>query len=244
MIKTFLAIMPKLTLYLIILSIISFFIALFYIGTSPLDYQQGILVKILYLHVPCAWLSLLCYVAMAFFALAFLFTNNSFYGSALISMAPIGANFTALTLFCGAVWGSKSWGTWWAWDARLISELLLLFIYLAIIALHKNFNETQQADFAASILCLLGSINIPIIKFSVIWWNSLHQNATITMANNNIDALMLKALFSSAIFLCFTMSILFLLNLKLELLKRAIKLREQQKVRLLYKKNLREVRAA
>lgn len=241
MIKFFLKIIPTLIKLSIIFSLIFFSIAFFYIKNSPLDYQQGVLVKILYLHVPCAWLSLLCYIIMTGNALAFLTTNKKIFGAALISMAPIGANFTALTLICGSIWGSKSWGTWWAWDARLVSELLLLFIYLAIIALHKNFNETRKADFAASILCLLGSINIPIIKFSVIWWNSLHQNASLTLSNaHNIAPLMLKALFSSALALSFFMLTIFLVNLKLELLTRAIATRKHHLSRLNYKKNLRD----
>lgn len=241
--RIFLSILPIAAKICIILSFIFFCISVIYINRSPLDYQQGVLVKILYLHVPCAWLSLLCYASMTIFALGVLITNNFICAAALRVMAPIGANFTALTLICGSLWGAKSWGIWWAWDARLVSELLLLFIYLSIIALHKNFTEQNTADFAASVLCLLGSINLPIIKFSIKWWNSLHQGATISWNNaNNIDPLMLKALLNCSLTLLFFMVALFLLKLKLEFLGRTVELRKRRLLRLNYINNIKETK--
>lgn len=241
--RFFLSILPILTKICVTLAFIFLCISFVYIHYSPIDYQQGLLIKILYLHVPCAWLSLLCYACMAICALGVLIANNFICAAALKVMEPIGANFTALTLICGSLWGAKSWGTWWAWDARLVSELLLLFIYLAMIALRKNFTEQTTADFSCSILCLLGSINLPIIKFSIKWWNSLHQDATISWNNtNNIDPLMLKALLSSSLALLFFMLVIFLIKLKLELLMRATNLRSMRLIRLNYKNNIKETK--
>lgn len=231
--------LPILTKICLILSLCLLIIAALYIYISPLDYQQAILVKLLYLHVPCAWLSLFCYMCMSLFALLFILNNNNIFGAMLKVMAPIGANFTALTLICGSLWGAKAWGSWWVWDARLVSELLLLFIYLGIIALRNNFNEQHKADLACAILCLLGSINLPIIKFSIIWWNSLHQGASINLTNNNIHPLMLKALISSALALfCFMLTIFFL-ELRLELLDRANSLRKLKLMRIIYKNTIK-----
>jgi heme exporter protein C len=142
---------------------------------APADYQQGEAFRIMYVHVPAAWLSMAVYVAMAAMALSILVWRVEVAQYALISSAPIGAAFTLMALVTGAIWGQPMWGTWWVWDARLTSELILLFIYLAIYALYEAIEDKRQAAKAASLMTLVGLVNIPIIHYSVIWWNTLHQ---------------------------------------------------------------------
>ncbi len=142
---------------------------------APADYQQGEAFRIMYVHVPAAWLSMAVYVAMAAMALSVLVWRVEVAQYALMSSAPIGAAFTLMALVTGAIWGQPMWGTWWVWDARLTSELILLFIYLGIYALYEAIEDKRQAAKAASLMTLVGLVNIPIIHYSVIWWNTLHQ---------------------------------------------------------------------
>lgn len=142
---------------------------------APADYQQGEAFRIMYVHVPSAWLSMAVYVAMAAMALSVLVWRVQMAQYALIASAPIGAGFTLMALVTGAIWGQPMWGTWWVWDARLTSELILLFIYLGIYALYEAIEDKRQAAKAASLMTLVGLVNIPIIHYSVIWWNTLHQ---------------------------------------------------------------------
>jgi heme exporter protein C len=142
---------------------------------APADYQQGEAFRIIYVHVPAAWLSMMVYMVMAGMALGVLVWRTQMAEMALIASAPIGAAFTLIALFTGAIWGKPMWGAWWVWDARLTSELILLFIYLGIFALYQAIEDKRQAAKAASLLTLVGVINIPIIHYSVIWWNTLHQ---------------------------------------------------------------------
>ncbi len=147
---------------------------------APADYQQGDAFRIIYVHVPSAWLSMFAYAFMAgasFVALVWRFSAAHAVASAI---APIGAVFTLLCLVTGSLWGKPMWGTWWEWDARMTSELVLLFIYLAYIALRQSFDEQSKADKAAAIFALIGVVNLPIIHYSVYWWNTLHQGATIS----------------------------------------------------------------
>ena len=146
---------------------------------SPADYQQGNAVKIMYIHVPSAWMSMLIYSFLAIFNLsAFIFRNPFFYIISR-SIAIIGASFTAITLITGSIWGKPIWGTYWAWDARLTSMLILFFLYLSYIILINSFSDRDKGDKISAIIAIVGFVNIPFIKFSVEYWNSLHQPASI-----------------------------------------------------------------
>jgi heme exporter protein C len=147
--------------------------------TSPADYQQGDSVRIMYIHVPAAWLSMFCYGVMSASALGTLVWRHPLADAAQKAAAPLGAVFTLVCLVTGSIWGKPTWGTWWVWDARLTSVLVMFIIYLGLIALWHAIEEPSQAGKAAAILTLVGVINLPIIKFSVNWWNTLHQPASV-----------------------------------------------------------------
>jgi heme exporter protein C len=161
-------------------------VALLIVGTiwglafAPADYQQGESFRIIYIHVPSAILSMSTYVAMAVAALVGLVWQWRTAYMAMIAIAPVGAVVTFVALFTGAAWGKPMWGTWWVWDARLTSELILLFLYFGVMALYAAFDDKQQAGKAAGIMAIVGVVNIPIIHYSVEWWNTLHQGATIS----------------------------------------------------------------
>jgi len=151
-----------------------------YLGfTAPEDYQQGTTVRIMYLHVPFAWLAMMCYTIMALAALGTLVWRHPLADVSLKAAAPIGAVFTALALVTGSIWGKPMWGTWWVWDARLTSVFVLFLMYLGIIALTRAIDDPTRSARAAAVITLVGFINIPIIKFSVDWWNTLHQPASV-----------------------------------------------------------------
>jgi len=150
------------------------------LGFAPADYQQGDSFRIFYIHVPAASLSMGIYLGMAIAAFTSMVWQLKLADASAAAMAPVGAVFTAIALFTGAAWGKPMWGTWWIWDARLTSELILLFLYLGVIALHNAFEDKNLAGKAAGILTLVGVINLPIIKYSVEWWNTLHQGATVS----------------------------------------------------------------
>jgi len=148
---------------------------------APTDATQGDSYRIIFIHVPAAWMSMVLYVAMAFWA-AFGWAFNARLASMVArALAPTGAAFTFLALWTGAFWGKPTWGAWWVWDARLTSELILLFLYLGFMALVEAIDDTRRADQAGALLAIVGVINVPIIYFSVRWWNTLHQGATISM---------------------------------------------------------------
>ncbi|HEX7029164.1 MAG TPA: heme ABC transporter permease [Gammaproteobacteria bacterium] len=147
---------------------------------APPDYQQGDAFRIIYVHVPSAWLSMFGYVALAVAAGIGLIWRMKLAHVAANAIAPLGASFTALALATGSIWGKPMWGTWWVWDARLTSELILFFLYLGYIALNNAFDDRKQGDRASAVLALVGVVNVPIIHYSVEWWNTLHQPATIT----------------------------------------------------------------
>ena len=151
---------------------LSFFVA-------PPDYQQGDSVRIMFIHVPAAWLAMFCYSLMAVSSIGSLVWRHPLADVAAKSAAPIGAAFTFLALFTGSVWGKPMWGTWWVWDARLTSVLVLFIMYLGLIALWRAFDDPSRAGRVAAVLTLVGFVNIPIIKFSVEWWNTLHQPASV-----------------------------------------------------------------
>lgn len=147
---------------------------------APQDYQQGDSFRIIYIHVPSAILSMSTYVAMAVAALVGIVWQWRTAFMAMIAMAPVGAVITFIALFTGAAWGKPMWGTWWVWDARLTSELILLFLYLGVMSLYGAFEDKLQAGKAAGVMALVGVVNVPIIHYSVEWWNTLHQGATIS----------------------------------------------------------------
>ena len=146
---------------------------------SPVDYQQGDTVRIMYVHVPSAWMSLFIYTAMAVASLVAVIWRHPLAEISAQASAPIGAAFTFCALVTGSLWGKPMWGTWWVWDARLTSVLILFFVYLAHMALTHAFDDPARGRRAAAILCLVGFVNVPIIKFSVEWWNTLHQPASV-----------------------------------------------------------------
>jgi len=154
-----------------------------YVGfiVAPTDATQGDSYRIIYIHVPAAWMSMLLYLVMAFWAAVGWAFNARLASMVARSIAPTGAMFTFLALWTGALWGKPTWGTYWVWDARLTTELILLFLYLGYIALVNAIDDVRRADQAGALLALVGSVNVPIIYFSVKWWNTLHQGATISM---------------------------------------------------------------
>ena len=163
---------------------------------APADYQQGDSFRIIYIHVPAAIWSMGVYMFMAIAAFIGLVWQMKLSDMAASAMAPIGAVYTFIALVTGAIWGKPMWGAWWVWDARLTSELILLFLYLGVIALYQAFDDQRTAAKAAGILAIVGVVNLPIIHFSVEWWNTLHQGATITkFAKPSIASDMLWPLF-------------------------------------------------
>ncbi len=148
---------------------------------APTDHQQGESYRIIFIHVPAAWMSMLLYMVMAFWAALGWMLNTRLASMMARAIAPTGAMFTFLALWTGAFWGKPTWGTWWVWDARLTSEFILLLLYIGYIALTEAIDDQRRAAHAGALLALVGAVNIPIIYFSVIWWNTLHQGATISM---------------------------------------------------------------
>jgi len=148
---------------------------------APTDAQQGDAYRIIFVHVPAAWMSMFIYLLVAFWAAIGLIFNARLASMLALSLAPTGALMTFIALFTGALWGKPTWGTWWVWDARLTSELILLFLYFGFLSLHASIDDPRRADRSAAVLALVGVINVPIIYFSVKWWNTLHQGATISM---------------------------------------------------------------
>jgi heme exporter protein C len=173
-----------------------------YIGffVAPTDAQQGESYRIIFIHVPAAWMSMFLYVVMAFWAGIGLAFNTRLSGMMATAIAPTGALFTFLALWTGSFWGKPTWGTWWVWDARLTSELILLFLYFGFMALQAAIDDPRRADRAGAVLALVGVINIPIIYFSVQWWNTLHQGASVsftkapTMAATMLTGMLVMAL--------------------------------------------------
>jgi len=196
----------------------------FGIFSSPADYQQGETVRIMYVHVPAAWMALFAYTLMALASGSFLIWKHPLADLSAQAAAPIGAGFTAIALVTGALWGQPMWGTWWVWDARLTSVLILFFLYLGYMALVNGFDDPERGSRMGAILALVGFVNVPIIKFSVDWWNTLHQPASISRLDAPaIDTSMLIPLLLMAIgFKLFFISIL-ILRIKIQLLKKRIR---------------------
>jgi heme exporter protein C len=173
-----------------------------YLGffVAPTDAQQGEIYRIIFIHVPAAWLSMFIYVVMAFWAALGLAFNTRLSGMMASALAPTGALFTFIALWTGSLWGRPTWGTYWVWDARLTSELVLLFLYFGFIALQAAIDDPRRADRAGALLAIVGGVNIPIIHYSVVWWNTLHQGASVSvtkgasMQSQMLTAMLLMAL--------------------------------------------------
>ncbi len=162
---------------------------------APTDYKQGEGYRIMFIHVPAAWMSMLIYVVMAGWAVVGMVFNTRLSSMMASALAPTGAMFTFIALWTGALWGKPMWGAWWVWDARLTSELILLFLYIGFMALESSIDDPRRASRAGGVLALVGVVNIPIIYYSVQWWNTLHQGATIKASSeSSMTDIMLLAL--------------------------------------------------
>ncbi|MBY0406356.1 MAG: heme ABC transporter permease, partial [Rickettsiales bacterium] len=182
---------------------------------SPADYQQGDTVRIMYVHVPAAWMSMMIYGVMALSSASFLIWRHTLADVIARVSAPIGAGFTFVTLVTGSLWGKPMWGAWWVWDARLTSVLVLFFIYIGYIALSDSFAHAERGKKICAIMALVGAVNLPVIRFSVEWWNTLHQPASIIRAGGSaIDGSMLVPLLLMG--LGFTLFYMFLLGLRVK----------------------------
>jgi heme exporter protein C len=176
----FLQLVERVLPWLVVITIGVFAIGLYQaLFVAPDDYQQGATVKIMFIHVPSAWLGMFCWTLMSIAALGTLVWRHPLADVAAKAAAPIGAAFTFLCLVTGSLWGRPMWGTYWVWDARLTSVLVLFLMYLGLIALWRTVEDPSRAGRAAAILTLVGAVNLPIIKFSVDWWNTLHQPASV-----------------------------------------------------------------
>ncbi len=160
-----------------------FAVAGLYVGflVAPTDAQQGEAYRIIFIHVPAAWMSMFLYLVMAFWAAMGFAFNTRLSGMMASAIAPTGALFTFIALWTGSLWGKPTWGTYWVWDARLTSELILLFLYLGFMALKAAIDDPRRSDRAGAVLAIVGAVNIPIIYYSVQWWNTLHQGASVSM---------------------------------------------------------------
>ena len=169
-------------------------------GLAPTDATQGEAYRIIYVHVPAAWMAMFIYLVMAFWSALALAFNTRLSAMLAQALAPSGALMALLALWTGAFWGRPTWGTYWAWDARMTSTLILLFLYLGVMALRSAIDEPRRADRACAVLALVGAVNVPIIYFSVRWWNTLHQGASVSvtksasMAHTMLLAMLLVAL--------------------------------------------------
>jgi heme exporter protein C len=192
--------------------------------TVPEDYQQGATVLIMFIHVPAAWLAMMCYSVMSISALGTLVWRHPLSDVSLRAAAPIGAAFTFISLVTGSLWGKPMWGTYWVWDARLTSVLVLFIIYLGIMALARAIEEPAQAAKSLAVITLVGFVNIPIIKFSVDWWNTLHQPASVSrFGRPAMDAAFLYPLLVMALAYTLIFFTLHLMNMRSEILKRRIR---------------------
>jgi heme exporter protein C len=222
------AVLPWFAAATAILLAVGLYFALFH---SPADYQQGETVRIMYIHVPAAWMALFVYSFIAAASAAALIWRHPLADVAARAASPIGAGFTFLALASGSLWGKPMWGAWWVWDARLTSVLILFFLYLGHMALLRAFDDPTRGARAAAILALAGFVNVPIIKFSVDWWNTLHQPASILrLGGPSIDPSMLLPLLLMALGFTAFFVVVLLLRMKAELL--AARLRAAQLARL------------
>ena len=180
----------------IVLTLVGLYVAFF---VAPTDATQGDSYRIIFIHVPAAWMSMFLYVVMAFWAAVGLAFNTRLSSMMATAIAPTGALMTFLALWTGALWGRPTWGAYWVWDARLTSELILLFLYLGFIALQAAIDDPRRADKAGAVLAIVGVINVPIIYFSVKWWNTLHQGASVSVKGSSMATTMLVGMLIMAL---------------------------------------------
>lgn len=220
----FLDLVRRLLPWLAGLTALLFAVGLTLVARSPADYLQGETVRIMYIHVPSAWLSMLTYGLMAVSALGTLVWRHPLADVAARAAAPIGATFTGLALITGSLWGRPMWGTYWEWDARLTSVLILFIMYLGLIALWRTIEDPTRSARAAAILILVGSVNLPIIKFSVDWWNTLHQPASVfRVGGPTIDPAMLMPLGIMALAFTTLLTTLLFAAMRNEILRRRVR---------------------
>ena len=222
--QTFMRLSNRVLPWLAGLSVLSLVVGLTLAMVSPADYQQGETVKIMFIHVPAAWVASLAYVVMTAAALGTLVWRHPLAEAAQKAAVPLGAGFTFVCLVTGSLWGKPMWGTYWVWDARLTSMLVLFITYLGLLALWHTIEEPGRAARAASILTLVGSINLPIVKFSVDWWNTLHQPASVfRMGGPTIDRSMLVPLLIMAVSFTAIFTTLHLMSIRNEVLRRRLR---------------------
>ena len=232
----FTKITEKIQPYILLIAITTLISGLYFgLFDSPKDYQQGDAVRIMYVHVPSAWLASFLYFILAISCVFYLVWKHPLADLVSSSIAPIGALFSALTLVTGSLWGKPMWGTWWVWDARLTSMLVLFFFYLGYILLSNAFERKIDGSKTASVLAIVGLINLPIVKFSVDWWHTLHQPASIIkIGGPSIDDKMLLPLILMIFALSFFSLYMIILNVKTKLI-------EKKCEALLLKSNLEEI---
>ncbi len=209
--------------WLAVLTAIVLALGLWMAFAAPEDYQQGITVRIMYIHVPFAWLAMMCYSIMSVSAIGTLVWRHPLADVSLKAAAPIGATFTALCLVTGSIWGKPMWGTWWVWDARLTSVFVLFLMYLGLIALTRALDDPGRSARAAAIVTLVGFVNIPIIKFSVDWWNTLHQPASVMRLDGpTVHSSMLWPLLTCALGFSLLFFTLHLMAMRTEIWRRRV----------------------
>ena len=219
----FLALSGRILPWLGALTALLFAVGLYMSFTTEGDYQQGETVRIMYVHVPAAWLSMMCYSVMAISAIGTLVWRHPLADVSHKAAAPLGAAFTLIALITGSLWGKPMWGTWWVWDARLTSVFVLFLMYLGLIALNRAMDDAPKAARLSAVLILVGFVNIPIIKFSVEWWNTLHQPASvIRMDGPTIDPEFLWPLLVMAIAFTLLFFTLHLMAMRNEIWRRRI----------------------
>jgi len=217
----FLRIVARLLPWLWSLTILAFALGLFGTFIAPSDYQQGETVRIMYIHVPAAWAAMLAYTLMTVSALGSLVWRHPLADAAQKGAAPLGAAFTLICLVTGSLWGKPMWGTYWVWDARLTSVLVLFLVYLGLIALWQTIEDPSKAARAVSVMTLVGFVNIPIVKFSVDWWNTLHQPASVfRMEGPAIASSMLWPLIVMALAYTFLFVTLHVMAVRNEIMRR------------------------
>ena len=195
---------------------------------SPPDYLQGETVRIMYLHVPAAWLGMSGYVVVAGAGAVALVWRHPLADVAARAAAPVGALFAAVCLVTGSVWGRPTWGTWWVWDARLTSMLLLFLLYLGVIALGNAFDDRERGARASAILSLVGLVNLPIVHYSVVWWNTLHQGSSVGLTGSSVDPAMLRPLLLSVAGFTFLFAGIVLMRMRALLAGQVIAARESR----------------
>jgi len=221
--QTFMRVSGRLLPWMAGAAVLSLVGGLALVSASPADYQQGETVKIMFVHVPAAWVASLAYVVMTASALGTLVWRHPLAEAAQKAVVPLGAAFTLICLVTGSLWGKPMWGTYWVWDARLTAMLVLFITYLGLLALWHTIEEPGRAARAASVLTLVGAIDLPIVKFSVDWWNTLHQGSIFSMSGSTVDRSMLVPLLVMAASFTLIFATLHVLSIRNEVLRRRLR---------------------